>query len=190
MKLPGIFNNKILCYAMLFLAVMNVVGYLSTSAYECLVVFGLAYYFGHCYLKNQTAAILVGLFASNFIFGCGRVKESFVEGADDKLSSTLEKVSEKAAKAAGKAMEKAKEGMKKAELTKEQCTTGGGKWDEANKKCKQAFESFKEAADAAAATADAAADAASAAAAAEDEDEDADTATSEAAATEGFRNYW
>jgi len=72
MKLPGIFNNKILCYALLFLAAMNVVGYLSTKAYECLVVFGLAYYFGHCYLKNQSAAILVGLFASNFVFGCGR----------------------------------------------------------------------------------------------------------------------
>ena len=51
MKLPGIFNNKILCYALLFLAVMNVVGYITTAAYECLIVFGLAYYFGHCYLK-------------------------------------------------------------------------------------------------------------------------------------------
>ena len=124
MKLPGIFNNKILCYALLFLAVMNVVGYITTAAYECLIVFGLAYYFGHCYLKNQSAAILVGLFASNFIFGCGRVKETFVEANKsdkDKLSEIAEKAS-----AAASAMEKVKEGMKKAELTEEQCTTGGG----------------------------------------------------------------
>ena len=189
MKLPGIFNNKILCYAMLFLAVMNVVGYITTAAYECLIVFGLAYYIGHCYLKNQTAAILVGLFSSNFIFGCGRVKETFVE-ANKSDKDKLSEIAEKASKAAASAMEKVKEGMKKAELTEEQCTTGGGTWDKANKKCKQAFESFKEAAETAAATADQAAEAAEAAAAAEEDEEEANDATSEAVAKEGFRNYW
>jgi len=189
MKLPGIFNNKILCYALLFLAVMNVIGYLTTAAYECLVVFGLAYYFAHCYLKNQSAAILVGLFSSNFLFGCGRVKETFVEANED-LSSSLEKISKKASKAANKAMVAAKEGMKKAELTKEQCTSGGGEWDEANKKCKQAFESFKEAAEAADDAAEAAANAANAAANAEEDEEEADEAMSTAVTKEGFRNYW
>jgi hypothetical protein len=29
--------------------------------------------------KNQTCAILGGLFAANFLWGCGRVKETFVE---------------------------------------------------------------------------------------------------------------
>ena len=104
----------------------------------------------------------------------------------DKLTD----IAEKASKAAASAMEKAKEGMKKAELTEEQCTTGGGTWDKANKKCKQAFESFKEAAESAAATADQAADAAVAAAEAEDDEEEANEATSEAVAKEGFRNYW
>jgi len=79
MKVPGIFNNKILCYAMLFLATMNIIGYLTTGAYECLLVFSVAYAGANHLCKNQTCAILGGLFAANFLWGCGRVKETFVE---------------------------------------------------------------------------------------------------------------
>ena len=79
MKVPGIFNNKILCYAMLFLATMNIIGYLTTGAYECLLVFSVAYAGVNHLCKNQTCAILGGLFAANFLWGCGRVKETFVE---------------------------------------------------------------------------------------------------------------
>ena len=79
MKVPAIFNNKILCYAMLFLATMNIIGYLTTGAYECLLVFSVAYAGVNHLCKNQTCAILGGLFAANLLWGCGRVKETFVE---------------------------------------------------------------------------------------------------------------
>ena len=79
MKLPGLFKNKILCYALVVLAVLNVIGYITAGAYECLAVFLLAYYGADQYCKNMSCSIIVGLFASNFLFGCGRVKETFVE---------------------------------------------------------------------------------------------------------------
>ncbi|RZD41459.1 MAG: hypothetical protein CXT73_04920 [Methanobacteriota archaeon] len=83
MKVPGIFNNKILCYAMLFLATMNIIGYLTTGAYECLLVFSVAYAGVNYLCKNQSCSILGALFAANFIWGCGRVKETFVETMKD-----------------------------------------------------------------------------------------------------------
>ena len=79
MKIPKILNNKILCYALMVLAVLNVIGYITSSAWECLIVFLLAYYGADQYLGNMSASIIVALFASNFVFGCGRVKETFVE---------------------------------------------------------------------------------------------------------------
>ena len=92
MKLPGLFKNKILCYALVVLAVLNVIGYITAGAYECLAVFLLAYYGADQYCKNMSCSIIVGLFASNFLFGCGRVKETFVEnlkraGADPRRTA-------------------------------------------------------------------------------------------------------
>jgi hypothetical protein len=83
MKVPGIFNNKILCYAMLFLATMNIIGYLTTGAYECLLVFSVAYAGVNYFCKNQSCSILGALFAANFMWGCGRVKETFIESMKD-----------------------------------------------------------------------------------------------------------
>ena len=84
MKLPGFLNNKVLFYALAVLAGLNVVGYLSVRAYECLALFVLTAYSAQCYCKNKSASILAALFVANFVFGCGRVKEGFQEGADKK----------------------------------------------------------------------------------------------------------
>jgi len=83
MKVPGFFNNKIVKYVFLALAVLNVVGYLSTGSYECFLVFAVAYALTDNYCKNQSCSILGALFAANFVWGCGRVKESFVEAMKD-----------------------------------------------------------------------------------------------------------
>lgn len=106
MKVPAIFNNKILCYAMLFLATMNIIGYLSTGAYECLLVFSVAYAGVNHLCKNQTCAILGGLFAANLLWGCGRVKETFVEAMKDS-SAHADDASASATKAALEAMKEA-----------------------------------------------------------------------------------
>ena len=82
MKLPGFLNNKFLFYALAVLAGLNVVGYLSVRAYECLALFVLTAYSAQCYCKNKSASILAALFVANFVFGCGRVKEGFQEGLE------------------------------------------------------------------------------------------------------------
>ena len=106
MKVPAIFNNKILCYAMLFLATMNIIGYLTTGAYECLLVFSVAYAGVNHLCKNQTCAILGGLFAANLLWGCGRVKETFVEAMKGS-SAHADDASASATKAALEAMKEA-----------------------------------------------------------------------------------
>ena len=77
MKVPGILKNKYVFYALAVLAVLNVVGYVSVQAYECLALFALTAYSANCYCNNQSVAILAALFVANFVFGCGRVKEGF-----------------------------------------------------------------------------------------------------------------
>lgn len=150
MKVPGIFNNKILCYAMLFLATMNIIGYLTTGAYECLLVFSVAYAGVNHLCKNQTCAILGGLFAANLLWGCGRVKETFVEAMKDSDSHAMD-ASASATKAALEAMkefkknpteakeEDAKKKAKVAEVTADMCGKGEFKdmpdFDKEKKKC-------------------------------------------------------
>ena len=79
MKVPAVLKNKYLFYALAVLAALNVIGYASVKAYECLALFLLAGYGMHCYCKNKSLAILAALFVANFVFGCGRVKEGFEE---------------------------------------------------------------------------------------------------------------
>ena len=79
MKVPALLKNKYVFYGLAVLAVLNVVGYVSVRAYECLALFVLTAYSAHCYCKNESCAILAALFVANFVFGCGRVKEGFEE---------------------------------------------------------------------------------------------------------------
>lgn len=79
MKVPAVLKNKYLFYALAVLAALNVIGYASVKAYECLALFLLAGYGMHCYCSNKSLAILAALFVANFVFGCGRVKEGFEE---------------------------------------------------------------------------------------------------------------
>ena len=79
MKVPALLKNKYVCYALMALATLNVIGYVSVKAWECLALFSLAGYSAHCYCKNVSLAILAALFVANFVFGCGRVKEGFEE---------------------------------------------------------------------------------------------------------------
>ena len=126
MKLPGLFKNKILCYALVVLAVLNVIGYITAGAYECLAVFLLAYYGADQYCKNMSCSIIVGLFASNFLFGCGRVKETFVENMKGSKEH-MEDAANMAAKGASEAFKEAAEAQDqadKADEEKEKCPPG------------------------------------------------------------------
>jgi hypothetical protein len=61
------------------LAALNVIGYLTVKAWECLALFALTAYSVHSYCGDKSLAILAALFVANFIFGCGRVKEGFAD---------------------------------------------------------------------------------------------------------------
>ena len=82
---------------------MNVVGYLSTGSYECFLVFAVAYALTDNYCKNHKLFNFKALFAANFVWGCGRVKESFVEAMKDSDGHSKD-AAESATKAALEAM--------------------------------------------------------------------------------------
>ena len=84
MKLEKALKSKALYYVALVLMVVNVLGYVSVGSVECIIVFAITYYLSNGYTKNQSLDILVGLFVANVIFGCGRVREGFEEGAASK----------------------------------------------------------------------------------------------------------
>ena len=73
MKVPALLKNKYVCYAVMALAVVNVLGYVSERSYECLALFVASAYSIKCYRKSDTVGLLGGLFVANFLFGCGRV---------------------------------------------------------------------------------------------------------------------
>ena len=82
MKVPAILKNKYVCWALMALAGLNIVGYVTVKAWECLALFLLTAYSANCYCKNMGCAILAALFVANFVFGCGRVTEGFKEASD------------------------------------------------------------------------------------------------------------
>ena len=98
MKLPAILKNKYVVMVAAVFAVLNVVGYVTSKAWECLVLFAATAYSVQCYTKNVVVGILAGLFVANFVFGCGRIKENFdagdLEGMLKKAAKTAENMSE------------------------------------------------------------------------------------------------
>ena len=86
MKLEKALKSKALYYVALVLMVVNVLGYVSVGSVECIIVFAITYYLSNSYTKNQSLDILIGLFAANVVFGCGRVREGFEEGNASKAA--------------------------------------------------------------------------------------------------------
>lgn len=75
MNVNKILKNKMLCYVAYVLALINIVGYINLGSFECLAVFGVAFYVLRHFTKNVTLQIFGGLLVSNVVFGCGRVRE-------------------------------------------------------------------------------------------------------------------
>lgn len=122
MKVPSLLKNKYVFYGLAVLAVLNVVGYVSVRAYECLALFVLTAYSAHCYCKNESLAVLAALFVANFVFGCGRVKE----GMEDMMKGPkehMEDAAESAAVAEGMCNAAAMSGASDAADAEQKCTT-------------------------------------------------------------------
>ena len=78
MKLANLVKSKYFCYFTYALMVINLLGYVSTGSMECVVIFALATFAcKSCLSTNMCLCIFGGLFVSNIIFGCSKVKEGF-----------------------------------------------------------------------------------------------------------------
>ena len=97
MKFDKIIKNKYLYYAACALAGINLLGYVTMSSMECILLFVAATYSANHFTKNRTLDIFIGLFVANVLFGCGRIKEGMSHGAggsDHEVSGALEKAIE------------------------------------------------------------------------------------------------
>lgn len=102
LTLQNVLKNKYVLYAVSALAVLNVLGYLSIGSMECLGVFALTALVCQQYNKNMTVCLLAAIFAANVVFGCGRIKENFVEGNEHATDGAIaEIVKDKAKKGDG-----------------------------------------------------------------------------------------
>ena len=92
MNVNKILKHKMLLYVAYFLAVVNIIGYVNLGSFECLAVFGVAFYIlTHC-TKNVALQIFGGLLVSNVVFGCGRMREGMVKKEENK--TLLRKITE------------------------------------------------------------------------------------------------
>ena len=132
MKLNKIMKSDTLYYVALALMVINVLGYVSVGSVECVIVFAIASYLSNMYTKNRSLDILIGLFVSNIVFGCGRVKEG--------MENPVKKIEKVAADVMTEA--KHKESKKKCSPGDKECAA---KLKEASKHLSHASKKVKEA---------------------------------------------
>ena len=89
MKFDKIIKNKYLYYAACALAGINLLGYVTMSSMECILLFVAATYSANHFTKNRTLDIFIGLFVANVLFGCGRIKEGMAQPSS---TTTTEKL--------------------------------------------------------------------------------------------------
>ena len=132
MKLNKMIKSDMFYYVTVALMAINILGYVSVGSIECVIVFAVATYLSNMYTKNRSLDILIGLFVSNIVFGCGRVKEG------------MENPEKKIEKVAADIMTAAKE-----KETKKECKPGdkecADKLKEASKHLSHASKKVKEA---------------------------------------------
>ena len=136
MNFNNVLKNKYLYYAAVALMAINVLGYVSLGSIECVLVLGGAAYLANQFTKNRTVDIFIGLFVSNILFGCGRLREGFAEANEKAEAAGADQV------AAGKKnLDKAKT-KKEVEAAVGQIQAGTDTQNGA-KKCKEGDEKCK-----------------------------------------------
>ena len=93
MNFNNVLKSKYLYYAAVALMVINVLGYVSLGSIECVLVLGGAAYLANQFTKNRTVDIFIGLFVSNILFGCGRLKEGIENHAKTPADRAMETAS-------------------------------------------------------------------------------------------------
>jgi len=75
MKLEKILTNKYVLYAVLFIAITNVVGYLAVEDYDSLIFFICIGVLSTFFSKNMIINLGVSIIATNIIFAGNRIRE-------------------------------------------------------------------------------------------------------------------
>ena len=97
MKVFALLKNKYVCYALMALAALNVIGYVTVKAWECLALFSLRRIQCSLLLQKCKCCCSCRTFVANFVFGCGRVKEGFedaMKGPVEKMADIVEAADE------------------------------------------------------------------------------------------------
>ena len=91
MNVNKILKNNIVLTVIWVICTINVIGYVSIAAYECILVFVLAGYALKNFVPYTSVQLLGGLLIANILFGCGRARNSGVwEGLEDKKDEANE----------------------------------------------------------------------------------------------------
>lgn len=91
-KLKNILNNKYVLYAVVFIALTNVVGYISVGDYDSLIFFCVIGLLSSYFSKNMIINLLVSILATNIAFTNDRVYEYKVrEGLKNKKETLTPK---------------------------------------------------------------------------------------------------
>jgi len=84
-KLKNILNSKYVLYAVVFIALTNVVGYISVGDYDSLIFFCVIGLLSSYFSKNMIVNLTVSILATNIAFASDRVREYKVrEGLKNK----------------------------------------------------------------------------------------------------------
>jgi hypothetical protein len=98
----NLLTNKYVLYAVVFVAVANVLGYLVTNKLNAVVFFGLVAFLTSNFSKNMVVILLVALFATNLLMSNKFTREG-LENMGSKKKETKEEMEDK--------KEEKKEGM-------------------------------------------------------------------------------
>ena len=77
-----VLTNKYVLYAVLFLAITNVLGYLMVKDFESLALFISLGLITSYFSKNMIIIMGVAMFGTNVVFASNKIREGFKEGVD------------------------------------------------------------------------------------------------------------
>jgi len=78
MKFSKLLTNKYVLYAVLFLAITNILGYLSIGDFHSLIFFIAVGFLTNYFSKNMVIILGTAMFATNFLFASKKLKEGLM----------------------------------------------------------------------------------------------------------------
>ena len=82
--LKKLMTNKYVLYAVLFISITNILGYLMVKDFESLALFIALGMITSYFSKNMIIILGVAMVGTNFVFASNKIREGFKEGAESK----------------------------------------------------------------------------------------------------------